>query len=244
MHTCVCVCVCVCVCKTSSQFLFDHYSFNILNYFTPDVKDLTKKLHENEGDLTISDVCQLPELQHHAKDYTPRVTYFGVSDNVIAVANQLEIFQESQVFMKLQQKYKSKNRKFICLTIENVADDIFRPAFEEVRVLVKELKSGTITLANMKAYFQNYKDQHNKLSNEFKKLCRIANEEDSWITKCCHRAERYFLLSQYRTGAKLMQKFVEEFHLKGDFRKLDLLLLEASVITKIFIHFNMCLLFQ
>jgi len=200
-----------------------------------------REVNKSDSELQICDICQ-PEkytgIESLTREYTPEITYFGVSENVLHIAEQLKVFQESDVYMKLLNTYKGKV-KLSQLTAENVADNIFTPAHEELKSLVDNLKSGTITLIHTRKYFGAYKDQYSKLEDEIRKLCRIMNEEHSWIKKRCLQVEQCFVLSQYQTGAKLMQKFVDQFNLTGDFSKLKLLLSEASMINiLLYIYFD------
>ena len=134
--------------------------------------------------------------------------------------------------MKLVNKQREKWKSSIPLTIEKCIDDLLIPVRLELDHFIMSLKSSTITVADMWNYLENYKDlDQSNLDVELRKLCRITDHNDTWVTDCCHQIQQFFLVSRYRSVANIMHKLVKFSIPKGDF---PILKQALSPVSKIF----------
>ncbi len=125
------------------------------------------------------------------------------------------------------------------LTIQDIVDEIWRPAFKECEETILEgLRDESISLQAVDSYFKCYNDIKTIESHLYRlfsgvELCRGRNPPQtcpSWISAAVHRIHDYWTLSDYATAAETILDLKDKLKLTGDFHVITTIAKKVSIL--------------
>ena len=124
------------------------------------------------------------------------------------------------------------------LTIQDIVDEIWRPAFKECEETILEgLRDESIDLQAVDSYFKCYDNIETIESHLHRlfsgvELCRGRNPPQAcprWIHEAVHRIHDYWALSDYAAAAKTILDLKDKLKLTGDFRVITTIAEKVSI---------------
>ena len=173
---------------------------------------------------------QMRELCEHEDDKPIEVT----AKEVISPLHHL---QKSSTFQELWTQYGKKaeaarqndETKKSHLSISEVVENIWIPAFQEWNLHAASAMDGTISLGNVDKLFDSYKNRKKELEREL--LCmfklsqaqpaRRAKKLQTTATERVTQIQRYQQLGQYLSAADTIWEFKEAMGFTGDFKVIE-----------------------
>lgn len=117
------------------------------------------------------------------------------------------------------------------LSIEDIVDDIWRPAFKECETtILGGLQDGSIKLQAVDHYFRRYDNNIEKVESDLHQLhkgvesCYGRNPPPKcpqWIRNAVSRIHKYWTLDQYASAARTILELKKKLKLTGDFHQMD-----------------------
>jgi len=179
------------------------------------------KLDTDELNLQMVEICHQPNCNEQILQNHPELTYFEIDKNMLQCAEGLSNFEVSRTFDKIWEECVQKAKKQNTFSnIQDVVDQIWQPAQVEFRDLFERLKTGEITLSEVKKYF-GIDEENQKLKAEFENICQAFQEPDTWVMRCTEQVKQYLSYSQCSSGAVAMRRLISQLELQGNYDKLN-----------------------
>ncbi len=208
-----------------------------------------------EKSLQDVSLCQICHLCERKGDKHLEVKFFDLPSVAKEVFSPLQNVQESLTFQDLWTQYgrkaqtarKNDEARKPHLSIAEVVENVWKPAFEDWNQHAASAMDGTITLGNVDKFFDSYKNRKKELERELlcmfelsqsqtassaKKLKTIAAERTVQI-------QRYQQLHQYASAADTIWEFKEAMGFTGDFKVIEDLRNQVSSLTVIAVARNL-----
>ena len=163
------------------------------------------------------------------------VKFFELPQLVKDILFPLYKVQESSTFQKLwvqcgkeaQTARASDEARKRDLSILNVVENVWKPAYEAWTQLVASTLDGSLTLTGVDKFFEGYKNRKGELVKELRRMFILG--EDSWdvgqlkavAEKRVTQIQRYQQLDQYAIAADTIWDFKEAMGFTGDFRVVE-----------------------
>ena len=190
-----------------------------------DVSDIKSKASKDVSTFNICDLCERSGKKQI------EVKFFELPQLVKDILFPLYKVQESSTFQKLwvqcgkeaQTARLNDEVKKRELSILNVVENVWKPAYEAWTQLVASAFDGSLTLSGVDKFFELYKNRKGELVKELRRM--FIPCVDSWdvghlkaITeKRVTQIHRYQQLDQYAIAAGIIWDFKEEMGFTGDF---------------------------
>ena len=137
---------------------------------------------------------------------------------------------------------KEAARKKDELTIQDIVDEIWRPAFKECEGTILEgLRNGSIKLQMVDNYFKCYTTEtiESHLHRLFcgVELCHRRDPPQTcppWIHMAVHRIHEYWTLSDYAAAAETILELKDKLKLTGDFHVITTIAKEVSIMSSLY----------
>ena len=185
--------------------------------------------------------CRIRDLCEHKGDKQIEVTFFklpSVAKEVISPLHQVQMsstFQELwiQYGKKAQAARKNDETKKPHLSISEVVENIWKPAFQDWSQHAASTMDGTISLENVDKLFGTYKNRKKELERELLCLFELsqvlsqtqpasrAKTLQTTVTERVIQVQRYQQLDQYAIAADTIWEFKEAMAFTGDFKVIE-----------------------
>ena len=197
--------------------------------YTVNVSDLKFKASKDISTFNICDLCERNgEKQIEGK-------FFELPQLVKDILLPLHKVQESSAFQKLwvqcgkkaqtvRANDESKKRD---LSILNVVENVWKPAYEAWTQLVASAFDGSLTLMGVDKFFEGYKNRREELVKELRRIFVLGQDsgDTSQLKKIAEKRvsqiHRYQQLDQYFTAAETIWDFKESMGFTGDFKVIE-----------------------
>lgn len=189
--------------------------------------------------MPISDLCE----RKGNKEID--VKFFEIASTIEDVLSPLHKVQESLTFQELWMKFgkkaqtarKNEEAKRRYLSISNVVDCVWKPAYEAWQQLFVGLMDGTLTLGNVDKFFERYKNQKGDLMAEVSRILVLNQNQSSGnisqlkkkAANCVVQIQQYHRLHQYASTAGKIWEFKESMGFTGDFKVIEDLRDQVSI---------------
>ena len=180
---------------------------------------------------------QIRHLCERKDDKQIEVKFFELPSVAKEVFSPLHNVQKSLTFQDLWTQYgkkaqrarKNDEAKKRHLSISEVVENVWKPAFEEWNQHVANAIDGTISLGNVDKLFDSYKNQKKELERELLCMFKLSQSQTASTTKklqvtAAERAaqiQRYQQLEQYASAADTIWEFKEAMGFTGDFKVIE-----------------------
>ena len=207
---------------------------------TVNISDIEYKA--SKVDVSSFKICDLCERNGENQI---EVKFFQLPQRLRDILLPLDKVHESSTFQQLWEQYgkkaqrarendESQKRE---LSVLNVVDNVWKPAYEGWSRLVRNVLDGSLTLTGVDRFFKDYK---NKRKDLVKELCRIFtlgrdSTDTSQVRELAEKrvAEiyRYQQLDQYSIAAETVLDFKESMGFTGDFKVIEDVRNQVSFLT-------------
>ena len=179
---------------------------------------------------------QIRDLCKHKDDKQIEVTFFklpSVAKEVISPLHQVQIsstFQDlwTQYGKKAQTARKNDETKKPHLSISEVVENIWKPAFQDWNQHAASTMDGTISLGNVEKLFGSYKNEKEELQRELLCMFEVSQTQPASRTKKLETAaervtqiQQYQKLGQHASVAGKIWEFKEAMGFTGDFKVIE-----------------------
>ena len=180
---------------------------------------------------------QIRELCERKDDKQIEVTFFKLPSVANEVISPLHHVQKSSTFQELWTQYgkkaqaarKNDEAKKPYLSINEVAENIWKPAFQDWNQHAASTLDGKISLGNVDKLFGTYKNREKELERELLCMFKLsqtqpvsrANKLQTTATERVTQIQRYQQLDQYASAADTIWEFKEAMGFTGDFKVIE-----------------------
>ena len=204
-------------------------------------------------DRSLQDVSryQIRDLCGRNDEKQIEVTFFKLPSVAKEVISPLHHVQNSLTFQELWTQYgkkaqtarKNDEAKKQHLSISEVVENIWKPAFQDWNQYAASTLDGTISLGNVDKLFGTYKNRKKELKRELLCLFELsqtkpvsrANQLQTTAAERVAQIQRYQQLDQHASAADTIWEFKEAMEFTGDFKVIEDLRNQVSKF--IFPHF-------
>ena len=199
--------------------------------FTVNIDNIKKKAAQ---DVSLTYVCELCQRKENNQI---EVKFFQLPLVIKDVLGPLHKVQESLTFQELWIKYgnkaqtarKNDEAQKRDLSISDVVESVWKPAYKEWSRLVADVKDGTLTLASVDKFFECYKQQKEDLMQEVIRIFNLGESQTPSNTselkataeKRVSQIQQYQELHQYASAAATIWEFKEAMEFSGDFSVIE-----------------------
>jgi len=180
---------------------------------------------------------QIRQLCERKDEKQIEVTFFKLPSVAKEVISPLHHVQKSSTFQDLWTRYgkkaqtvrKNDETKKSHLSISELVENIWKPAFQDWNQHAVSAMDGTITLGNVDKLFASYKNRKNDLEREL--LCMFqlsqtqptsrAKKLQTTATERVTQIQRYQQLDQFAHAADTIWEFKEAMGFTGDFKVIE-----------------------
>lgn len=169
-----------------------------------------------DGNTKLNKICVTADIKKEIKKYRPRIIAFEVDKKILELLPEIITFSKGIFFLTMWDKYgkqvvQKMNR---LLEVAEIIEQVWIPAKQEFRNLVKTLKSGDIMFREFDIICGKF-----AVDNLRKELKLIeGGKDEKWIGQRIDQMEKYKNLQNYGKGAEIIIEVVREFQLKGNFK--------------------------
>lgn len=165
------------------------------------------------------------------------------------VLTPLQNVKESYAFQELWIQYGKKaqtarnndERKIPHLSISDVVENVWKPAFNDWKQHVTGLVDGTITLGDVDKLFDSFKTREKELKREITVIFQLTQSHP--VTGNMHavigervaQIQRYQHLCQHFNAAETIWEFKEAMGFTGDFHVIQDLVNQVFLVSIIFV---------
>ena len=208
---------------------------------TVNIKDIKSKA--SKVDVSSVKICDLCERNGENQI---EVKLFQLPQRVRDILSPLDKVHESSTFQQLWEQYGKKAQRARQndesqkrdLSVLNVVDNVWKPAYEGWNQLVTNVLDGSLTLTDVDKFFKDYKDRRKDLEKELRRIF-ILGRDSSDATQVKELAERrvaeiyrYQQLDQYAIAAETVWDFKESMGFTGDFKVIEDVRNQVSLLTE------------
>ena len=193
---------------------------------------------------------QIRQLCERSSDGQIEVKFFELPSVISDVLAPLDKVQKSLTFQDLWAQYGKKaqtarendeaQKRY--LSISNVIESVWKPAYEAWNQLVASVMDGSLTLGDVDKFFDGYKNRKEDIFREL--MCIFNLRQDQGQTagdasqlkaiaeKRAGQIQQYQKLHQYANAADTIWDFKEAMKFKGDFKVVEDLRNQVSMLFK------------
>ena len=190
-------------------------------------------------DKSLQDVSryQIRDLYEREDEKHVEVTFFKLPPVAKEVISPLHVVKKSLTFQELWTQYgkkaqtarKNDEAKKQYLSISEVAESIWKPAFQDWNQHAASTMDGTISLGNVDKLFGTYKNRKKELERELLCLFELSQTQPASRAKTLQttaterviQIQLYQQLDQYATAADTIWEFKEAMGFTGDFKVIE-----------------------
>ena len=206
--------------------------------YTVNVSDIKFKASKDVSTFNICDLCE------RDGENQIEVKFFELPQPVKDILLPLHKVQQSSTFQKLwvqcgkkaqtvRANDESKKRH---LSILNVVENVWKPAYEAWTQLEASAFDGSLTLTGVDKFFEGYKDRKEELVKELRRIFVLGQDSadtsqlKAIAEKRATQIHRYQQLDQYFTAAETIWDFKESMGFTGDFKVIEDVLNQVSTL--------------
>lgn len=211
--------------------------------FTVNIVHTKKKAGQDVSMIPICDLCKRKE------DKRVEVTFFELPPMIEDVLSLLQKVQESATFQELwvkcghkaQTARKNDETHKRDLSISNVVDSVWKPAYDAWSQLVSSVMNGTLTLGGVDKFFESYKNRKEDLIQELVCILNLGEHQavrntsqlKTTAAKRASQIQHYHELHQYANAADTIWEFKEAMKFSGDFSVIEDLRDQVSIVISL-----------
>lgn len=200
-------------------------------FSTVNITSIKEKSHQDVSLYQIRHLCK------RKGDKQIEVKFFELPSVAKDVFSPLLIVQESLTFQDLWTQYgkkaqtarKNDEAKKRHLSISEVVENVWKPAFEDWKQHATSAMDGTISLGNVDKLFDSYKNRKKELERELLCMFKLSQSQTASTAKKLHvtaaervvQIQRYQQLEQYASAADTIWEFKEAMCFTGDFKVIE-----------------------
>ena len=211
--------------------------------YTVDITITKTKASQGISLFPICDLCERNDAEQI------RVKFFELPPLVKDILLPLRQVEESSTFQELWKQHGKKAQTARTndevqkrdLSISNVVESVWKPAYEAWIQLVASAMDGSLTLGSVDKFFEGYKSRKEDLLQELVCIFNLTGNETftnekelmATVEERTTQIEQYQQLNQYASAADTIWKFKEAMGFSGDFKVIeDLCNLVSILINK------------
>lgn len=172
-------------------------------------------------------------LCERKSDNQIEVTFFDLPPVIAEVLSPLDQVQESSTFQDLWVQYgkkaqtarKNDEAQHSFLSISNVVEFVWKPAYEAWGKVVSNTMNGSLTLGEVDKLFGSYKDRKEDLARELERIFNLSHRQPfshsrelkALADKRSGQIQQYQHLHQYANAADTIWEFKDAMGFSGDF---------------------------
>lgn len=213
------------------------YSFCLISVIV-DVKEMEECQQVDIETQRLKDFMEVHQVDLLPTAQTGVVTYFQLDEDIRDMAEVLHTFHDSHLFKMCWEKQaklvaaeemdeddpEGQEVVDIMATPEMIHDQIFLPAHSYYQKKYLLLKSGQITLKDIKQLFDPFKGNYEGLAQELNIMSGVEKVTDKqWIHSRVQQIEQYHELHLAVASAEMIDMVKETLCLQGDFSILETL---------------------
>lgn len=141
---------------------------------------------------------------------------------------KISILEESDYFFRLWNQKAKQIKATIpeekILSIEDVQENIYKPAIADFQSTYLALKDFSITLGTVQSHFKKQLADESQLTKEFKIMEMSegkGNGKAAWVDAAVEKIKTYLTLSTVVNTAKMMDELRKKLELNGNFEILN-----------------------
>ena len=200
-------------------------------FSTVDLGNLKSKVHLDVTSHQIRDLCR------RLDDNKIEITLFQLTPAAKEVLPLLGRVRESLTFQALWTKYELKAQTIRKndeaqkrhLSLSDVVENVWKPAFESWNKTVAGVKDGTISLGDVDKLFDDYRNRKRELEGELSHMFEVNTGQTITNTKELNKIvrervaqiQRYQQLYQYSNAADTIWEFKEAMGFTGNFKVVE-----------------------
>ena len=203
----------------------------VIIFSTVDLGNLRSRAQLDVTSYQIRDLCK------RLDDNKIEITLFQLTPAAEEVLPILGKVQESLIFQGLWKKYGLKARTVRKndegqkrhLSLSEVVENVWKPAFKCWTKHVAGVKDGTISLGDVDKLFDGYKNREKELEVELSYIFEVntgqttkkAKELKKTVRERVAQIQRYHQLHQYSSSADTIWEFKEAMGFTGNFKVVE-----------------------
>ena len=180
---------------------------------------------------------QIRDLCKRLDDNKIEITLFQLTSAAKEVLPILGRVRESLTFQALWTKYETKAQtvrkndeaKKRQLSLSDVVENVWKPAFESWTKNVASVKDGTISLGDVDQLFDGYRNRKSELEGELSCMFKVntgqtitnPKELNKTVRERVAQIQRYQQLHQYSNAADTIWEFKEAMGFTGNFKVVE-----------------------
>ena len=200
-------------------------------FSTVDLGNLKSKAQLDVTSHQIRDLCK------RLDDNKIEITLFQLTPAAKEVLPLLGRVRESLTFQALWRKYERKaqtvrkndDAQKPHLSLSDVVENVWKPAFESWNKTVAGVKDGTISLGDVDKLFDDYRNRKRELEGELSHMFEVNTGQTITYTKELNKIvrervaqiQRYQQLYQYSNAADTIWEFKEAMGFTGNFKVVE-----------------------
>ena len=179
------------------------------------IRDLCKRLDDNKIEITLF------QLTPAAKEVLP----------ILGRVQESSTFQAlwTKCGLKAQTLRKNDEAQKRHLSLSDVVENVWKPAFKSWTKYVASVKDGTISLEDVDKLFDRYRNYKRELEGELSFMFEVtidqtntnAKELKKTVSERVAQIQRYQQLYQYSNAADTIWKFKEAMGFTGNFKVVE-----------------------
>ncbi|KAM7069332.1 E3 ubiquitin-protein ligase RNF213 isoform 2-T4 [Molossus nigricans] len=201
----------------------------VSTWVTVDCRAIAERHAEDLGRKTLDTVVLLDRPPTSSPQSMS--THYHLSSNVQKMATEINWLKDSHVFRnfwadaaRLRRPPGQVSERPV-MDVECAYKRLFLPSFCKFEKLYKDLKSGEVTLGEVKAIFNVFVNKYSDLTSDLRVMCALdPGDQEDWIEARVGQIREYHHLHQAARAANVILQIKENLGLTGDFSVLHLLL--------------------
>ena len=200
-------------------------------FFTVNIASIKGNSREDVSLHPISHLCERKDEKEI------EVTFFKLPSVAKKVISPLHVVQKSSTFQdfwtqygkKAQSARKNDETKKPFLSISEVVENIWKPAFQDWNQHAASAMDGTISLGSVDKLFGSYKNREKELERELLCMFQLSGTQPASQSRKLQKTaservtqiQRYQQLGQYASAADTIWEFKEAMGFTGDFKVIE-----------------------
>lgn len=193
-------------------------------------------------------MLEIRHLCDRKGDNHVEVNFFALPPVIAEVLSPLDKVQESLTFQDLWVQYGKKAQRARendephkrDLSISNVVETVWKPAYKVWNQLVASVMDGSLALGDVDKFFEKYKNQKDDLLRELVFILHLSQSQTSnniselkgIVEGRVAQIQQYQKLHQYGVAADTIWEFKEEMGFSGDFTVIEDLRNQVSILVR------------
>ena len=213
---------------------FDFFKYCLKSLFGFSTVNIASIKEKSRQDVSF---CEIRHLCGRKNEKEIEVTFFKLPSVAKEVISQLHDVQESSTFQELWTQYgkkaqsarKNDETKKPHLSISEVVENIWKPAFQDWSQHAVSAMDGTISLESVQKLFGSYKNRKKELERELLCMFELSQTQSAsgaktlqtTATERVTQIQRYQQLGQHASVAGKIWEFKEAMGFTGDFKVIE-----------------------